>query len=141
MRRLPLLLLILPLLALSAPARAESFAESLPVAQAERLRIEIDRGSVELLTHPAPSVDVQAEARGLGSSSVRFELVREGRDLVLRARTEPWLEWLSEGPRLDVVVFLPAHLEVLCASQHALVTRRDAVELSYPTRAIGNHAR
>ena len=58
--------------------------------------------------------------------------------MVLRARTEAWLEWLSSGPRLSVQVWVPPSFEVVCASEHALVTRRDAVELSYPTRAIGN---
>jgi hypothetical protein len=140
MRRLPLLLMLLWLLALAGPAGAESFAESLQVGQAGRLRLEIDRGSVEVVTHREANVHVRAEARGLGASSVRFELIRDGNDVVLRARTDEWLEWLSEGPRLDVLVWIPEHLEVVCASERALVTRRDAVELSYPTRAIGNRA-
>jgi hypothetical protein len=133
---LPVLLLLF-----AVPASAERVAESLHTGDAERLRIEIDRGSVDLITHAEASVVVQAEARGLGASSVHFGLEREGRDIVLRARTEEWLEWLSEGPRLAVVVQIPAHLEVVCASGNVLVTRRDAVELSYPARAIGNQGR
>ena len=60
--------------------------------------------------------------------------------MVLRARTEEWIEWLSSGPRLSVLVFIPPYFEVVCSSDHALITRRDAVELSYPTRAVGNRA-
>jgi hypothetical protein len=140
MRHLKKLLPLL-LLAIALPASADPFSGSLRALKAERLRIEIDRGSVDVFTHADASVHVQADSRGLGASSVRFELVREGRDVVLRARTEEWLEWLSEGPRLNVVVWIPEHLEVVCASEHALVTRRSAVELSYPTRAIGNRGR
>ena len=42
---------------------------------------------------------------------------------------------------LDVQVEVPASFEVVCADGRTLVTRRDAVEISYPTRAIGNAAR
>jgi hypothetical protein len=135
------LLSLLCLLALAAPAGAEEFTQSIPVARPGRLRIELDRGSIDILTHPDPSVQVRAEARGLGASSVDFEIVREGDDVVLRARTEEWIEWLSSGPRLSVLVFIPPYFEVVSSSDHALITRRDAVELSYPTRAVGNRAR
>jgi hypothetical protein len=140
MRRITLFLVSLALLALAAPAGADPLTQTIPVAGPGRLRIELDRGSVEVLTHPEPSVHVQAEARGLGASSVAFELVRDGDDVVLRARTEAWLEWLSSGPRLSVLVFIPPWFEVVSESEHALITRRDAVELSYPTRAVGNRA-
>jgi hypothetical protein len=141
MRRITLFLVLLGLLALAAPAGAEPLTQTIPVARPGRLRIELDRGSIEVLTHPDPSVHVQAEARGLGASSVAFEVVREGDDVVLRARTEAWIEWLSSGPRLSVLVFVPPYFEVVSESAHALITRRDAVELSYPTRAVGNRAR
>jgi len=136
-----LLLVFLGLFALAATAGAEPLTQTIPVARPGRLRIELDRGSIEVLTHPDSSVHVQAEARGLGASSVAFEVVREGDDVVLRARTEAWLEWLSSGPRLSVLVFIPPFFEVVNESDHALITRRDAVELSYPTRAVGNRAR
>jgi hypothetical protein len=141
MHKLPLLSLLFALLALGAPAGAESLTQTLPVSGPGRLIVELDRGSVEIVTHHEPNVHVSAEAHGLGASSVHFEVVRDGRDVVLRARTEAWLEWLSSGPRLSVHVQVPASFEVVCASDRALVTRRDAVEISYPTRAIGNATR
>jgi hypothetical protein len=141
MRRIPLLLVSLALLALAAAAGAEELVQTIPVARPGRLRIELDRGSIDVLTHPEPSVQVQAEARGLGASSVDFEVLREGDDVVLRARTAEWIDWLSSGPRLSVLVFIPPYFEVVSASEHALITRRDAVEISYPTRAVGNRAR
>lgn len=141
MRRIPILLSLVCLLALAVPAGAEELTQTLAVARPGRLRVELDRGSVEVLTHSEPSVHVRAEARGLGASSVAFEVVREGDDVVLRAQTEEWLGWLSSGPRLSALVFVPPFFEVVSSSEHALITRRDAVELSYPTRAVGNHAR
>jgi hypothetical protein len=139
MRRalLPLVLLF----ALAAPAGAEDLTQTIAVAGPGRLRVELDRGSVEVLTHDEPVVSVLAEARGLGASSVEFEVVRDGSDVVLRARTEEWVDWLSSGPRLRAVVFVPPFFEVVSASQHALVTRRDAVELSTATPAAGKQAR
>jgi hypothetical protein len=141
MRRIPLILTLFCLLALAVPGGAEDFTQTIPVARPGRLRIELDRGSIDVLTHPNANVHVRAEARGLGASSVDFEVFREGDDVVLRARTEEWIEWLSSGPRLSVLVFIPPFFEVVSSSDHALITRRDAVELSYPTRAVGNRTR
>ena len=141
MRRIPLFVSLICLLALAAPAGAEDLTQTIPVAHPGRLRIELDRGSIDVLTHPEASVHVQAEARGLGASGVDFEVVREGDDVVLRARTEEWIDWLSSGPRVSVLVFIPPFFEVVSASDHALITRRDEVELSYPTRAVGNRTR
>jgi len=140
MHRITIFLVCLALLALAAPAGADPLTQTIPVSRPGRLRVELDRGSIEVLTHPDPTVHVQADARGLGASSVAFEVVRDGDDVVLRARTEPWLEWLSSGPRVSVLVFVPPYFEVVSESDHALITRRDAVELSYPTRAVGNRA-
>src|SRR5262245_46781554 len=112
MRRTPLLLLLLALLALAAPAGAEDLTQTVPVSRPGRLRIQLDRGSVDVMTHVEASVFVQAEAHGLGASSVAFQLVREGDDVVLRARTEDWVNWLSAGPLLSVQVSIPAFFEV-----------------------------
>ena len=141
MHRISLLLMFSCLLALAVPARAEGLTQTIPVSRPGRLRIELDRGSIDVLTHAEASVHVQAEARGLGASSVDFEVLRDGDDVVLRARTEEWIEWLNSGPRVSVLVFIPPFFEVVSASDHALITRRDAVELSYPTRAVGNRTR
>jgi hypothetical protein len=140
MRRTPLLLL-LALLALAVPAGAEDLTQTVPVSRPGRLRIQLDRGSVDVMTHAEASVFVQAEAHGLGASGVAFEAVREGDDVVLRARTEDWVDWLSAGPLLAVQVSIPPFFEVVNESEHALVTRRESVELSYPTRAVGNRTR
>jgi len=141
MLRIPLLWVLLALFVIGAPAGAEDLSQTIPVAGPGHLIIELDRGSVDVVTHSDRNVHVRATAHGLGASSVRFEVVRDGNDVVLRARTEAWIEWLSTGPRLSVQVWIPAAFEVVCASERALVTRRDAVEISYPTRVIGNATR
>jgi len=138
MLRISFLLTLLALFVIGSAAGAEELSQTIPVAGPGRLIIELDRGSVDVVTHSDPNVHVRAAAHGLGASSVAFEVVRDGNDVVLRARTEAWLEWLSSGPRLSVQVWVPASFEIVCASERALVTRRDAVELSYPTRAIGH---
>jgi hypothetical protein len=138
MLRIPLLCALLVSCLLGTPARAEGLSQTLPAAGPGRLIIQLDRGSVDVVTHSDPNVQIRADAHGLGASSVHFEIVRDGNDVVLRARSEAWLEWLSTGPRLSVQVWVPAEFEVVCANENTLVTRRDAVELSYPTPAIGN---
>ena len=141
MHKPSLLPLLFMLFCLAAPASAEGLTQTLPVSGPGRLVIELDRGSVEVVTHREPNVHVDARANGLGASAVHFEVVRDGRDVILRARTEAWLEWLSSGPRLDVHVWVPASFEVVSSSERALVTLRDAGQLSYPTRATGNATR
>lgn len=141
MRKLTLLPLLLVVLGFGGSARAESLAQTFPVAGPGRLVIELERGDVEVVTHQEASVHVRAAAHGLGASSVHFEVVRDGRDVVLRARSEAWLQWLSSGPRLSVHVWVPASFEVVCENEHTLVTLRDSAQISYPTRAIGNATR
>lgn len=141
MRRILLSLSLLLLMALALPAAGEDLTQDVAVARPGRLRVELDRGSIEVLTHASASVHVEATARGLGASSVDFEVVREGDDVVLRARTEDWIELLSSGPRVSVLVFIPPYFEVVNQSQHALITRRDLAELSYPTPSVGNPTR
>jgi hypothetical protein len=139
MRWTPLFAAVLLLAAI--PAQAEEFDQSVPVRGPGRLRLELDRGSVDVRTHREPNVQIHADVRGLGASSIRFEAALEGSDVVLRSRREAWLDWLSSGPTVQIQVWVPASFDIECASRNVLVTRRDAVEISYPTRAIGQRAR
>jgi hypothetical protein len=101
-------------------AAAADLDQRVAVAEGSRLRIELDQGSVAVVTHDAPEVRVQASARGLGASAVHFRLRKEGDALVLTGLAEPWLEWLQAGPRIQVRVFVPADCEVELAPSGSL---------------------
>jgi hypothetical protein len=121
-------------------ASAGDLTQTIAVSGPGRLVLDLDRGNVDVLTHDQSSVHVQARAHGLGASSVHFTLEQSGKDVVLHAKTDEWVEYLNAGPRIQIDIWAPASLEIVCASERALVTRRDAVEVSYPTRVVGNAA-
>src|SRR5262245_13451837 len=85
---------LLLLAVLSAPlARADELERSIAVEPGERLRIELARGDVDVFTHDAAEVRIEARARGLGASGVEFQLTREPGEIVLRSRGQRRLEW------------------------------------------------
>jgi hypothetical protein len=92
------------------PARADGLDQSITVEPGERLRIELARGDVDVFTHEAGEVRIEARARGLGASGVEFFVTHEAGEVVLRSRSERWLEWLASGPRVSVRAWVPRHL-------------------------------
>src|SRR5262245_1670350 len=88
-------------------ASAYEFARELAVAPGGTLRIALDRGSVDVLTHDSDAVRVDALARGVGASSVHFELAPEGDNVVLTGATDAWLAFLETGPTVRVSVWVP----------------------------------
>src|SRR5262245_36423830 len=100
-------LLLLALLAAPGLARGDELERSIAVQPGERLRIELARGDVDVFTHDAADVRIEARARGLGASGVEFLLTREPGEIVLRSRGERWLEWLASGPRVTVRAWVP----------------------------------
>ena len=142
MHRTPLLLLLLALLALAAPAGAEDLTQTVAVSRPGRLLIQLDRGSVDVMTHAEASVFVQAERRTAWPSSVASaRWCARATTVVLRARNRRMARLAERGAALGVQVSIPPFFEVGERERHALVTRREAVELSYPTRAVGNRTR
>ncbi len=91
-------------------ARADELEQSIAVAPGERLRIELARGDVDVFTHDAAEVRIEARARGFGASGVEFFVTREPGLIVLRSRAERWLDWLGSGPRVSVRAWVPRHL-------------------------------
>jgi hypothetical protein len=104
---MPSWLLLLALLAVPGLSRADELEQSIAVAPGERLRIELARGDVDVFTHDAPEVRIEARARGLGASGVEFLLTREPGEIVLRSRGERWHEWLASGPSVTVRAWVP----------------------------------
>jgi hypothetical protein len=93
-------------LALAATANAD-LAKRVPLEPSRVLRIELERGNVEVLTHRDADVRVEARARGVGASSIHFELASHEGGLVLTGRADPWVDWMRSGPRIAVRVWVP----------------------------------
>ena len=93
-------------LALAAPAAAD-LVERVPLEPSGAVRVELDRGDVEVLSHPDSDVRVEARARGVGASSIHFELERRDGEWILTGSTEPWVSWMSSGPRVAVRIWVP----------------------------------
>jgi hypothetical protein len=124
-------MLLLALLALPALARADGLERSVAIVPGERLRIELARGDVDVFTHDAPEVRIEARARGLGASGVEFLLTREAGEIVLRSRAERWLDWLASGPRVSVRAWVPRHCG-LAVETSGQVAARDGGVLLVP---------
>lgn len=91
----------------ASAAAADGFSRELTVAPGSTLRIALDRGNVDVLAHDAEDVRVDALARGLGASSIHFDLAPDGKDLVLTGASDEWLTYLQSGPTVQVKVWLP----------------------------------
>jgi len=132
--------LMLSLLFATAAGADGDLVASHPLAEGAALRIELDRGSVEVRTHDLAGVRVEARARGLGASAIHFALAEEGDDLVLTGGAEAWLTWMSDGPRVNVLAFVPraCHLEIHTAGGDVRV---NGVDLGVVARTGGGAIR
>jgi hypothetical protein len=112
------------LLALPDPAMAEErFERSLEVAPGGRLIVQLERGSIQLDSHPSPGT-LRVEARGFGATNVDFSLERRGGDVVLRSINAEWLRWLTLQPRVVVRAWVPRSLAVALETRDGGVVAR-----------------
>lgn len=122
-----------PLL-LATPASADQFyGERIPVSEGGTLRIVLDRGDVEVTSHDAPEVRIEALARGLGASSMAFQVRVDGREVLLTGRDAAWLAWISGGPHVNVRVWVPRRFTVEVATA-GRIAARGAHHIASPTR-------
>ena len=100
--------------ALTAAGDPGKLALSIPVPaeQTGTLYVELDRGRVDVVPHDASEVRIEAQARGLGASSVHFQLRQDGNDVVLTGRGEEWLAWMQSGPSVRVRAWVPRRYTV-----------------------------
>lgn len=91
----------------SSTAAAAEFSRELAAAPGGTLRVALERGSVDVLCHDSDAVRVEALVRGLGASSVHFDLAPDGRDVVLTGDADEWLAWVRSGPTIRVRVWVP----------------------------------
>ncbi len=131
MRTLALLLfLLLPL-----TASAGELVRELSVQRDARLRIQLDTGNVDVFTHDGDRLRLEARARGIGASAVRFLVSQEGDEIVLQSVVEPWLSWLRTGPRVLVRVFVPRGVRLDVVTTGRIVTHDEGVERAFPARS------
>ena len=121
--------LLLGMLVAAEPARSDDLERSLAVEPGERLRIELARGDVDVFTHDAAEIRIEARAHGIGASGIDFVLTRAPGEIVLRSRSEHWLEWLSTGPRVSVRAWVPRHLGLAVDTSGRVVARDGGVLL------------
>lgn len=109
--RLPLSLLVLALAA--APAAAETYVKRFPVTgEGSRLVIALEFGAVEVVPHEAAEIRIEARARGLGASSVRFDARARGEQVHVTGDVEPWVAHLRAAPSVRVRAFVPHGTDV-----------------------------
>ena len=78
MNRIPAALLTITMLVVGLPAWSfgeESIRETLEVSPGGRLVVDLDRGNVEIVSHEADAVRIDAVAKGINSFFYDFELV------------------------------------------------------------------
>jgi hypothetical protein len=123
----------------SAAADGDLIA-SHPIDAGAAIRIQLDRGSVEVRTHDLDTARLEARARGLGASAMHFQLSQKGGDLVLTGGAESWLSWMSDGPRVSVLAWVPrsTHVEIHTAGGDIRV---HGVELGVVARTGGGAIR
>ena len=124
---------LMVLLLFAAPAAsADALEREITVAPGGRLRIELAQGDVDVATCEGSRVRIEARARGLGASGIRFSVTREGDDVVVRSRSEGWLEWLASGPHVTVRAWVPRHLVLAVKTRGEVAARDGAVMLLLP---------
>ena len=81
-------LLLLPLL-FALPATADDLVREFAVQEGGSLRITLERGNVDVVTHDGDRVRLEARARGVGASGVHFVVEERDGSLELKAVLEP----------------------------------------------------
>jgi hypothetical protein len=87
-------------------AVANACEETLDVRPGGTLYVDLDRGAVEVTSHEANQVRIEAYASGWTSWAFDFDLAREGNDIRLTGETLGWRFW-PFGPRVHVRAWVP----------------------------------
>ncbi|MGH0033113.1 MAG: hypothetical protein ACQGVC_25260 [Myxococcota bacterium] len=105
-------ILCLALAAAALPAAAGELDRSFAVGRGGQLVIALDFGSVAVERHDGDELSIQATARGVGASSVRFDAHSEGRDVYFASDAEPWVHLLHTAPGVHVRARVPRGVSV-----------------------------
>lgn len=108
MVRCTLLLVALALATGSAStASAEELLRTFDPGDGGTLVIALDFGSVAVQPHDGDTLRIEARARGVGASGVRFRAWSAPGEVVLEGRAEPWVDWLHAAPGVRVNAWVP----------------------------------
>ena len=103
--------------AVTEPIEASAWLEeSLPVEPGGTLFVRASRGTVDVRSHEADEVRVEAEARGRRAEQVRFLLDRSGNDVRFEARVDGWLTGLLGGVDVRVRIWVPTRYSLALRS-------------------------
>ena len=117
---------------LAAPAVAGDFEGEIPVQREAKLRIALERGDVSIVTHELETLRLEARARGSGASAIHFEVREDAAGWVLESRAEPWLRWLSSGPRVNVRAWVPRTVALEIETTGRILATDSGVSVSLP---------
>ncbi len=91
----------------AADEGTEGLHEVVSVELGGTLYVNLDLGSVEVESHDAETVEIEAQATGWAPELVVFWLDREGNDVYLEAAAEHWLPGILFGRRVRVRARVP----------------------------------
>ena len=94
----------------------EFMEEVVPVKPGGTLFVRSSRGSVDVRTHEADEVRVEAEARGRHPERVIFTLECAGDDVRFEVHVEGWLTGLFGGMDVRSRIWVPAHYSLVLRS-------------------------
>jgi hypothetical protein len=110
--------------------------ETLPAKPGGTLVVRLGRGSLDVRSHDADEVHVEAEARGRRAEHVSFELSDSDQGVRFEAHTEGWWASLFGGVEIRVRVLVPRHYS-LSAQVRGGDARIDAITGSVELRTSG----
>jgi hypothetical protein len=90
----------------------EWLEESVAVEPGGTLYVRLDRGAVEVESHDANEVRVEASARGWASGMAYFTLEKDGDDVWLEGDLDGWVPNLFGGARIEVRAWVPRRFSV-----------------------------
>ncbi len=102
---------------------ADEFVERIPAASPGVLRIDLDRGRVDVAVHDAREVRLEAMSRGVGAAAVHFEVQEENGTIVLVGHGDSWLDFIKTAPMVRVQAWVPHDFAV------EITTDRGSIEV------------
>ena len=100
---------------LGAPAaRAASLEETVAVERGGTLRVELDVGTVDVESHDAETVEIDADGEGFG---IEFDLAQHGDELILSGTSEGGWWQLFRGGEVRVRARVPREFSLVVATR------------------------